>query len=284
MICARCESLNVRRSSWKKNEDHMNHVLYAPYRCRDCKHRFFKYSKTFKLSLTAILGLLACVGFFVTIYLLSKPDSIIAAPPIAHEIKPSRTFVLEKAKQGKADDQYAAGLMYMPGGDFKVNYQEALKWFDLAAKQGHAGAEFNLGLLYQNGHGVLQDFTAAAQWIEKAAHKGYPEAQHHLGKLYKTGEGVQRDLTQAYVWFNLASAQGYQPSISGRNNVANLMNAAEVLKAQTLSRNFKLTLPNHGEDKMLADHVEKHIQKDIPERSAKQPPQPDNEFNKNVSE
>ncbi|MFZ1545522.1 MAG: tetratricopeptide repeat protein [Candidatus Nitrotoga sp.] len=261
--------MNVRRSSWKKNEDHTNHFLYAPYRCRDCKHRFFKFSRPFKLSITASLGLFACVGFFVTIYLLSKPEPIIAAPLIAHEIKPSRIFVLEKAKQGKADDQYAAGLMYMPGGDFAVNYKEALKWFDLAAKQGHAGAAFNLGLLYQNGQGVLQDFTAAAQWIEKAAHKGYPEAQHQLGTLYKTGEGIQRDLTQAYAWFNLASAQGYEPSISGRDKVANLMNAAEVLKAQTLSRNFKLTQSNHGEDKILADNVEKHIQDDIPDKSAK---------------
>jgi|GEM_PF-5254966 len=276
MKCARCESMNVRRSSWKKNEVHMNHFLYAPYRCRECKYRFFKFSRPFKLSITATLGLFVCVSFFVTIYLLSKPDPGIASPPISHEIKPSRSLVLEKAKQGKADDQYAAGLMYMPGGDFSINYKEALKWFDLAAKQGHAGAEFNLGLLYRNGRGVLQDFTAAAQWIKKAAHKGYPEAQHQLATFYKTGEGIQRDLTQAYVWYNLASAQGYEPSISGRNNVANLMNAAEVLKAQSLSRQFKLTLSNHGEGKTLADNVENLITKDIPDRSATPLPQTDN--------
>lgn len=276
MICARCESMNVRRSSWKKNEDHLNHFLYAPYRCHECKHRFFKLSGTLKFSVMATLGLIVCVGFFVTIYLLSKPEPTIAASPIGHEIKPSRIFVLEKAKQGKADDQYTAGLMYMPGGDLAVNYKEALKWFDLAAKQGHAGAEFNLGLLYKKGRGVLQDFTVAAQWIEKAAHKGYPEAQHQLGTFYKTGEGEQRDLTQAYIWYNLASAQGYEPSISGRNNVLNLMNASEVLKAQTLSRSFKLTPFNHGEDNKLEVNVESSIGKDIPDRSAKQPLQPGN--------
>ncbi len=275
MICARCESMNVRRSSWKKNEDHMSHFLYAPYRCRDCKHRFVKFSGPFKLSVIATLGLLVSVGFFATIYQLSKPDSVSASPLIAHEIKPSRILILEKAKQGKADDQYAAGLMYMPGGDFSINYKEALKWFDVAAKQGHAGAEFNLGLLYRNGRGVLQDFTAAAQWIEKAAHKGYPEAQYQLGTFYKTGEGIQRDLTQAYVWYNLAAAQGYEPGISGRDNVASLMNAAEVLKAQTLSRNFKLTQSNHGENKMLAVNAENLNKKNIPDTSLMQPPQPD---------
>ncbi len=276
MICARCESMNVRRSSWKKNEDHINPLLYAPYRCRDCKHRFFKFSGPFKLSVTATLGLLACVGFLVTIYLLSNSDPTIASPPIANEIaiKPSRTLILEKAKQGKADDQYAAGLMYMPGGEFTLNYKEALKWFDLAAKQGHAGAEFNLGLLYRNGRGVLQDFTAAAHWIEKAAHKGYPEAQYQLGTFYKTGEGIPRDLTQAYVWYNLASAQGYEPGISGRDNVANLMNAAEVLKAQTLSRNFKLAPSTQGENKTVAVNVENPISKDATETHANQPPQP----------
>jgi TPR repeat protein len=267
--------MNVRRSSWKKNEDHMSHFLYAPYRCRDCKHRFFKLSGSFKLSVIASLGLLASVGFFVTIYLLSKPDPVIPSPLIAHEIKPSRILILEKVKQGKADDQYAAGLMYMPGGDASVNYQEVLKWFDLAAKQGHAGAEFNLGLLYRNGRGVLQDFTAAAQWIEKAAHKGYPEAQYQLGTFYKTGEGIQRDLTQAYVWYNLAAAQGYEPGISGRDNVANLMNADQILKAQTLSRNFKLTPSNHGEDKTLGVNDENLVKKNSPDTSLKQPPQPE---------
>ena len=269
MICARCESMSVRRSSWKKNEDHMSHFFYAPYRCRDCKHRFFKFSAPFKLSVIVTLGLLASVGFLATIYLLSNPDPVVAALPIAHEVKPSRILILEKAKQGKADDQYAAGLMYMPGGDFSVNYQEALKWFYLAAKQGHAGAEFNLGLLYRNGRGVLQDFTIATQWIEQAAHKGYPEAQYQLGTFYKTGEGIQRDLAQAYVWYNLSAAQGYEPGISGRDNVANLMNADEVLKAQTLSRNFKLTPSNHGENKALAANVENLIKKNIPDASAK---------------
>ncbi|CAH1387410.1 conserved hypothetical protein [Candidatus Nitrotoga sp. M5] len=284
MICARCESMNVRRSSWKKNEGHMNHFLYAPYRCRECKHRFFKLSRPLKLSITATLGLFTCVGVFVTIYLLSKPGPSTTPPPISQGIKPSRTIVLEKAKQGKADDQYAAGLMYMPGGDFSINYKEAHKWFDLAAKQGHAGAEFNLGLLYRNGRGVLQDFTAAAQWIEKAAHQGYPEAQHQLATFYKTGEGIQRDLTQAYVWYNLASAHGYEPSIAGRNNVANLMNAAEVLRAQTLSRHLKLTLPTHGEGKSHTANVENLIKRDIPDRSATHLPQKDNSFKDNASD
>ncbi|RFC36708.1 MAG: hypothetical protein DID92_2727743647 [Candidatus Nitrotoga sp. SPKER] len=274
MICARCESINVRRSSWKKNEDHMNHLLYAPYRCRDCKHRFFKFSGLFKLSVAATLGLLACMGVFVTIYLLSKPDLSISSPPIVHEIKPSRTLILDKAKQGKADDQYAAGLMYMPGGEFPIDYKEALKWFNLAAKQGHAGAEFNLGLLYRNGRGVLQDFTVAAQWIEKAAHKGYPAAQYQLGTFYKTGEGIQRDLMQAYVWYNLASAQGYEPGIAGRDNVANLMNATEVLKAQTLSRNFKLTPSHHHQDKTLTINDENHVETNIPGAGLKQPLKP----------
>lgn len=135
----------------------MNHFLYAPYCCRDCKHRFFEFIGSSKLSFISSLGLLASVGFFVTDLSVFKPDPVIASPVFANEVKPNRIHILEKAKQGKADDLFAMGLMYMPGGDASVNYKEALKWFDLAAKQGHAGAEFNLGLLYRNGRGVLQD-------------------------------------------------------------------------------------------------------------------------------
>ena len=236
MKCERCNSRNVRRSSWKRNERELSHVVYAPYRCRDCEHRFFRVSRTFKGSVLASVGLFVFLGFIVTMYVVSQPPPVEAAIAAGNDFDPGKKRVLERAKVGKADDQYAVGLMLLQGSEMQQNYSEALKWFQAAANQGHTAAEVNLGLLYKNGRGVLQDFTQAAQWFQKAAAKGHPEAEYHLASLYKIGQGVKHDMKQAYAWYNLAAAQGYEPAVAGRENVSTFMSAAEVVEAQALSR------------------------------------------------
>ncbi len=47
--------------------------------------------------------------------------------------------------------------MYDNGRGVPQDYQEALKWYRLAAEQGNAIAQYNLGFMYDNGEGVPQD-------------------------------------------------------------------------------------------------------------------------------
>jgi uncharacterized protein len=236
MKCERCNSTNVRRSSWKRNERDKSHVVYAPYRCRDCEHRFFRVSRTFKGTVAVGIGLLAFLGFIVTMYVVSQPPPVEIAIGTDQGFDPGKKQLLASAKKGRADDQYAVAMMLLQGSEMQQNYGEALKWFLAAAKQGHTGAEVNLGLLYKNGRGVLQDYTQAAQWLQKAATKGNAEAEFHLASLYKIGQGVKHDMKQAYAWYNLAAAQGYEPAVAGRENISTFMSASEVAEAQALSR------------------------------------------------
>ncbi len=236
MKCERCNSSNVRRSSWKRNERDKSHVVYAPYRCRDCEHRFFRVSRTFKGTVIAGIGLFAFLGFIVTMYVVSQPPPIEVAMATDQGFDPGKKRLLESAKKGRADDQYALAMMLLQGSEMQQNYGEALNWFKAAANQGHTPAEVNLGLLYKNGRGVLQDYTQAAQWFQKAAAKGHPEAEYNLASLYKIGQGVKHDMKQAYAWYNLAAAQGYEPAVAGRENISTFMSAAEVAEAQALSR------------------------------------------------
>ena len=39
------------------------------------------------------------------------------------------------------------------------DYEEAIKWYRLAAEQGYASAQYNLGVMYDNGDGVPQDYA-----------------------------------------------------------------------------------------------------------------------------
>ncbi len=236
MKCERCNSTNVRRSSWKRNETERDHFVYSPYRCRDCEFRFFRVSGAFKATLLSAVGVLALLGFVATMYLISEPPVIDSALADAETFDPGRKTQIERAKKGSADDQYAVGLMLLQGDGLDQDYAAAIKWFHAAAKQGHTGAELNLGLLYKSGRGVLQDFSTAAEWFQKAAAKDNPEAEYHLASLYKVGQGVKHDMKQAYAWYNRAAARGYEPAVAGRDNISTFMNAAEVAEAQALSR------------------------------------------------
>ncbi len=245
MKCENCQSKNVRRSSWKRDEHDKSHFVYAPYRCRDCDHRFVRISRTFKGAILGGACLIGFFGFITAMLLMSQSASMTAPPDHSQEFDASRKLVLERAKKGNREDQYAVGMMYLRGGESEQSYSDAIKWFELAAKKGHPGAELNLGLLYKNGRGVLQDFSIAAEWFDKAARKGNQEAEYQLGTLYKIGEGVKHDMKQAYAWYNLAAAQGYEPAVAARDSLASFMNAAEVAAGQALSREIMPTIVKH---------------------------------------
>ena len=236
MKCERCNSTNVRRSSWKRNERDQSHFVYAPYRCRDCEHRFFRVSRTFKGTVISGIGILALLGFIGSMYIVSQRAEHEAANAKAEDFDPGKKKVIDQAKKGDATAQYNLGLMYLQGSEMTQNYGEALKWFELAAKQGNTSAQLNLGLLYKGGRGVLQDYGNAAQWFQKAAVKGNAEAEYNLASLYKIGQGVKHDMKQAYAWYNLAAAQGYEPAVAGRENISTFMSAADVSEAQAYSR------------------------------------------------
>jgi len=47
--------------------------------------------------------------------------------------------------------------MYENGLGIKRDYDEAVKWYRLAAEQGLAEAQYNLRLMYKSGHGAPLD-------------------------------------------------------------------------------------------------------------------------------
>ena len=73
------------------------------------------------------------------------------------------------------------------------SYEEALKYFRLAADQGHPTAVFCIGECYYKGNGVEKDLAEAAKWYRKALDAGYEpdeEDQEHLIEVL--GEGYDK--------------------------------------------------------------------------------------------
>jgi hypothetical protein len=97
--------------------------------------------------------------------------------------------------------------MYYNGQGVSRDFNEAVKWFKLAADQGSALGQKNLGVMYDMGHGVPQDFKQAVKWYTLSATQGYVYAQYNLGFMYANGQGVAQDFNEALYWYRLAAAQ-----------------------------------------------------------------------------
>ena len=83
-------------------------------------------------------------------------------------------------------------------------YEEAFKWYRLAAEQGDAVAQSNLGTCYFGGEGVEQDYGEAVKWFKKAAEQEQANAQYNLGLCYEKGFGVEQDYKEAVKFYILA--------------------------------------------------------------------------------
>jgi hypothetical protein len=77
------------------------------------------------------------------------------------------------AEQGDAEAQYYVARIYANGMDnVSVNYQEAARWYQLAADQGYAEAKQELGYLYERGLGVPKDELKALNLQREASGLG----------------------------------------------------------------------------------------------------------------
>ncbi len=143
------------------------------------------------------------------------------------------------AENGVAQSQIALGRMYWEGRDIPQDYRAAMRMFELAAAQGASGGQTGLGTMYLNGYGVEKDYHAAMKWFQLAADQGDGFAQLQLGHMYYEGTGVPQDLVQAHMWFSLAATKGAKGATFLRDYMAKSMTATQIAEAQRLARDWK---------------------------------------------
>ena len=93
------------------------------------------------------------------------------------------------------------------GNEYKIakNYEEAVRYYRLAAENGYARGQWNLGAMYDFGYGVTQDYQKAVDWYRKAAEQGDAVGQCCLGFMYENGYGVTQDYQEAFDWYRKAA-------------------------------------------------------------------------------
>ena len=91
---------------------------------------------------------------------------------------PSELFwaLIEEARWGESEAQYAVAMMYAAGEGVEIDQREAAKWFEKAAEEGHPHAMFKIAERYEHGNGISKDTEKALMWYRKAAETGYAKA------------------------------------------------------------------------------------------------------------
>jgi len=108
------------------------------------------------------------------------------------------------------------------------------------AEQGYPLAQATLGLMYTEGEGVAQDYQEAVRWYRLAAEQDHASGQFSLGAMYIAGHGVPKDYVLAHMWVNLAAAKGIKRAVTARDLLEILMTPAQIAEAQRLAREWAL--------------------------------------------
>ncbi|MBQ7576731.1 MAG: sel1 repeat family protein [Synergistaceae bacterium] len=78
-----------------------------------------------------------------------------------------------KAEHGDSEAMNKIGTIYHNGEGVKRDYNEAIKWYKMAA---------DLGWMYQNGQGVEKNMTQALKFYKRGAEGGILRSLNQIGK------------------------------------------------------------------------------------------------------
>ena len=135
---------------------------------------------------------------------VDNPKLTASAPLAVLVDSPEAAGLRLKAVLGDAAAASKLGRIYYDGEGVSMNFNEAFKWFQVAAKQGDAYAEDKMGEIYRDGYVVTVDDSRSLDWFRKAAAQGLPDAQDNLAWMYLYGEGVAKDEAEAEKWAAMA--------------------------------------------------------------------------------
>ncbi|EGB12549.1 hypothetical protein AURANDRAFT_35793 [Aureococcus anophagefferens] len=116
---------------------------------------------------------------------------------------------------GDVDAMAFLGEMYdaEDGEGVKLDKKKAERLYRAAADRGDAHAQNNLGVLLY----CEKKFEEAVRYYALAANQGYTDGEYNLGCWYRDGKGTEVDVGKARYWFERAAAKGDEDA---RKNLA----------------------------------------------------------------
>lgn len=233
----------MRRSSIRVSEVTWQHVLFSPYRCRECRKRFWVFSRnTYYLAGASVMAI--AVGVVTAAIAWSVPGTEEPYRTDLQAVQPLSGALADVVKLAENNDpiaEYKLAQIYLKGLDVRKDEKAAQKWLERAAEHGNADAQYEFGLALREGRGVIQDFERAVKWLQHAAASGHARAQYELGRMYLSGTGLPADSVNAYMWLNLAAAGGIERAVLPRDAALLALSPAQATKAQAEARRLTET-------------------------------------------
>lgn len=117
--------------------------------------------------------------------------------------------ITRQAEEGDVNAQLTLGYMYLYGEEgAEINYENAFRYYSMAAAQKDSLAINNLGSLYYSGVGTQRDYLKAATLFDQAAKMGNTEASVNLAFIYLSGASVGKNSPAAIELFKGAAKKG----------------------------------------------------------------------------
>lgn len=105
----------------------------------------------------------------------------------------------QRALQGDIRSQMILGYYYLcPENDVEPNYEEAIKYFKMAALMGVPEAEYQISECLQNIEPI--NLPEIFEWYLKAADHGFEIAYYNVALSYAYGYGTKQDFSKALFW------------------------------------------------------------------------------------
>jgi uncharacterized protein len=128
---------------------------------------------------------------------------------------------------------YKLGCYYDGQGEGVVanDAAEGLKYKLVAAKAGYALAQHDVAIIYIK----QENFDEAMKWFKLAADQGDPQSLYGLSGLYFQGKGTPKDLSMAYAYFKLSKI----PPPKQVNEMSTILSKPELAKAEKFVSELK---------------------------------------------
>jgi uncharacterized protein len=155
------------------------------------------------------------------------------------------SYLYRAAKNGKSSSvsQKIIAQSFLAGESVPKNFEEAIRWYTMAAENGDSEAKNELAFIYFTGNGVKKDYKKAYTLFQEAANMNHTLAQYNLGIMLYSGEGVPDvDLPGAYAWFSIAATNGHLEAAQAQSYLETVLTKEEIVQAQQKAENLYKTI------------------------------------------
>ena len=127
---------------------------------------------------------------------LHEADNTKAFPPIVADFL--REVYLEEIENKNADAACNLGSLYYTGRIGQRDFEQAVKYYTIAADGGCRAAQENLGYCYYYGRTGEKDYQKAFHYFAIGAFDGHLNSLYKIGDMYRNGYYVAKNETEAF--------------------------------------------------------------------------------------